>query len=82
MKTVAYILCGAAVLGYLLSLRRCARPARSFIKSALGGVASLMAINLLSGFTTVGIAVNLVTVGFSVLFGVVGTIFMLVVRLL
>ncbi len=73
---------GLLVIAYLLMVRKCRRPLRDSFYAALGGVATLAAVNLFSGVTLVGIPVNLVTVGCSALLGACGTVLMLLIRLL
>ncbi len=81
MKTAVYLFCALAAVGYLLCLLRVEKPVRSFLRGALGGVAALMAVNVLSSWTAVGIAVNAVTVGCAALLGTPGAILLLLVRL-
>ncbi|MEG0913239.1 MAG: pro-sigmaK processing inhibitor BofA family protein [Oscillospiraceae bacterium] len=63
-------------------IARCRHPFKAAIKSALSGIASLMVINLLSGMTTVGIGINVLTVACSAVLGISGTILMLIVNLI
>lgn len=51
---------------------------KSFITSVLSGVGSLFAVNLLSGITGVGIAVNWFTVIFCAFSGICGSITLLI----
>ncbi len=54
----------------------------SVIKSALYGIAGLLAVNISSIFTGVGIGINLLTVSFCLVLGLPGVILMLILKLL
>lgn len=58
------------------------KPFVSALKTSLFGVASFMAVNSLSSFTGVFIAVNYVTVALTALLGVPGTVMLLLMRLI
>lgn len=57
------------------------RFVRTLLLSALSGIIVLTAVNVLSGFTEVGIPVNGWTVGTSALFGMPGVLGLLVTRM-
>lgn len=51
---------------------------KSFAVSALSGLGSLFAVNLLTGITGVGVAINWFTIVFCSLSGICGSIFLLI----
>lgn len=67
---------------YIRHFSACKNPFTSALKSSLGGVASFMAVNSLSFFTGVSVAVNYITVAVTALLGVPGTIMLLLLKLI
>lgn len=81
MPVGAKILIGAAgfiSLLCLIKMIRCGHFFKALFTSAISGLGSLFAVNLLSGVTGVSIAVNWFTTAFCVFSGVCGSITLLV----
>ena len=79
--SVIYIFCAVVAISLIIVLRVLIKSGH-FIKylilSAFGGIASLMAVNILGLVSGVVIAVNAYSLGFSGIFGVHGTVTMLI----
>ncbi|MEA4912939.1 MAG: pro-sigmaK processing inhibitor BofA family protein [Oscillospiraceae bacterium] len=76
------VVCAAALFMNLRFLSKAKRPGLAALKSAAGGIASLLAVNSLASFTGVALTLNYVTVCVCALLGLPGTLLLLFVRLL
>ena len=85
MPNGAKILIGIAGFICLLCLVRMFKSGhffKAFATSALSGLGSLFAVNLISGVTGVSVAVNWFTIVFCAFSGICGSIFLLITNLI
>lgn len=76
------ILACASALAVCEALRRTRHPFRRALASAACGVAALGAVNLLSAYTGISLAINYATAFAAVVLGMPGVVTLLVLRLL
>lgn len=85
MKILETVLTVAVIiyfLVYIILALNCKKPFKTLILIALGGLAALAVVNLTSRFTGVYIPVNPYTVGISASGGIVGTVALLIIKLI
>ncbi len=82
VETILVFFALLSAAGVLAAARRAKRPVLRALGSAVCGIASLGAVNLLAGFTGVSIALNYVTSFVAVVLGAPGVIMLLLLRLL
>ncbi|MEA5051262.1 MAG: pro-sigmaK processing inhibitor BofA family protein [Oscillospiraceae bacterium] len=76
------LFCASALVLDVRALSRAAHPGLSAAKSALGGVAAVLAVDSLAAFTGVRVGVNYATVAVAALGGLPGAVLLLAVRLM
>ena len=85
MKILETVLTVAVIiyfLVYIILALNCKKPFKTLILIALGGLAALAVVDLTSRFTGVYIPVNPYTVGISASGGIVGTVALLIIKLI
>ncbi len=85
MKTLETVLTVAVIvyfLVYIILALNCKKPFKTLILITLGGLAALAVVDLTSRFTGVYIPVNPYTVGISASGGIVGTVALLIIKLI
>jgi len=82
VQTLAVFAALISTAGVVLAAQKAKRPVRHALGSALCGIASLGAVNLLAGYTGVAIALNYATAFVAVVLGAPGVITLLLLRLL
>lgn len=74
MRYLIFIVPGLCALAVLIAHARSGRPIRSIVSSLVQGGVSLLAVNAIGSFTGVRVAVNPWTLGAAGVFGMPGTI--------
>ena len=74
MRYFVYAALGIGALAVLIAHFRTGRPLRSLLAALVQGSVSLLAVSALGTFTGVGVAVNPYTLGAAGVFGLPGTI--------
>lgn len=82
VETLALFTALVSVAGVVLAARRSEKPFLRALGSAVCGIASLGAVNLMAGYTGVAIALNYATAFVAVVLGAPGVITLLLLRVL
>lgn len=82
VQTIGVFAALLSTAGVVLAAKKAKRPLRRALGSAVCGIASLGAVNLMAGYTGVAIALNYATAFVAVVLGAPGVVTLLLLRVL